>query len=62
MRILPRPEAAYRVTAPQPQRPARPGSTKSHKAHHQGADSQYLFQQLGLAFVADCCSRALDQL
>jgi hypothetical protein len=39
-------------------------SDKSHKAYHQEADSRHLFQQRGLAlaFVADWCSQALDQL
>jgi hypothetical protein len=39
-------------------------SENSHQAYHQKADSQHLFQQRGLAlaFVADRCSQAIDQL
>ncbi|MEV6413049.1 aminoglycoside phosphotransferase [Kribbella sp. NPDC051718] len=39
----------------------RRASDSSHKAYHQDADSQYLFQQRGLAlkFVADWCAEAL---
>jgi hypothetical protein len=39
-------------------------SENSHQAYHRKADSRHLFQQRGLAlaFVADWCSQAVDQL